>query len=64
MLCPFFQLFFKGAVLLVDVEIIAFKEIIGYVNIGIVVIVDISHSNPQAKPNQASDRCLLLRLHL
>ena len=54
-----FQYFGKPTFLIVDVEVIAFKKIIGNVNILPAILIDIADGNPKPKPNDAAvDACL------
>ena len=53
------QVFPECAVLLVDVEVIAFKKIVGHIDIRIAVIVDIPNGHAQAEADEAAvDICL------
>src|SRR5688572_21107393 len=54
-----FQFFFECAVMLVDIEIISFKKIIGNINVLPAIIVYITYRNSKPKANDASiNACL------
>jgi hypothetical protein len=51
---PAFEFFLKSPVFLIDIKIITFEKIIGYIDIGIPVVIDVSNGYAKAKPDQAS----------
>ena len=51
---PVFDLFFEGSVLLVDIEVIPFIEIIGHIDIRPQVFVEISDHDPQTETDQTA----------
>jgi hypothetical protein len=54
-----FEFVFEGAVLLVDVEVVAFVGVVGYVDIGPAVAVDIADGYAEAEADEAAvDACL------
>src|SRR5690606_8372576 len=54
MIYPVFQFVFKCSILLIDVQVIPFKKIIGYIYIGVEIIIYITNGNSQAKTDQAA----------
>jgi len=49
-----FQLVFEGAVVLIDIEIIPFKEIVGYIDVGILIAIHITHGHTEAEADKGS----------
>ena len=51
---PVFEFLGKSAIALVEVEVVTFEEIIGYVDVGIIVPIDVTERHPESKTDQAT----------
>ena len=54
----FFDLFFKGTISLVNVQIVIFQVIIGYYNVNKPILIDIGRTESQSIGKVVDDSCL------